>query len=262
MSGSRSRSWLQMLATVVLLLPAGPVRPAGAQAGPNLIIEHVDAATWAPTNNRFRPQSRECFWTGFAVQVGSFQVGLTDYVVDSLAVLDPTGVPLFHDPLDDDSAFLWIDIRGSWGNGADTCAPVLPEEAFWLFPNATAVDKCAQPGDVSKPGKVDVLCRRGRQLHPDMVQVRAVITYWQGEHGFSATSTQPDKSIDKRFEFLFHDDFIVDVWKLDATDPDPKRHRFTNVFTSGDVARIVVAAKKSEHIPIEGKTQEPPWWYP
>ena len=232
----------------------------------NLVIEHVDAAAWAPVNNSFHnavSPSRDStyFWTGLLAQVGTFPE--TRYTLDSLALYDASGSVVFSSPLGDDDAFLWINICGRWTDTPISRTPITADEAFWLFPNKTLPDGCGGSDAVTAPGKVSDPCKRGRQIHPDMERVRAVISYWQGPHGFDARATQAyGPRDDKKFEFWFNDGFGVDMWKLDDHgDADPANDTFVPVEIPDDVTRIVVVAAKRSG-PIEGKTQEPPWWYP
>lgn len=254
-------------APVPLPGPGAEPDPTGMTGGPaHLVIEHVDAGTWISTNNRFHKlitasQDSSYFWTGLLVQVGSFPN--TGYAFDSLALYDAAGDVEFSSRLGDGDSFLWVNVVGEWDDYPKSPVPVFPEEAFWLFPNETLADTCCGQDYSDGPGKVTERCYRGRQIHPDMERVRAVITYWQGPHGFDARSTQHyGPREDKRFEFWFRDDYRVELWKLDdADDADPKNDRFVQVELTGPVTRVVVAATK-RYGPSEGKTQEPPWWFP
>ncbi len=282
MSGRWFCRWFCPILIIVLVIVLwrwpwrpSPVTPVTGEPAPtttgaaNLVLEHVDAATWAPTNNRFHhagtvSEDSSYFWTGFLVQVGNFPD--VDYVLDSLALYDATGAVVYSSRLADGDPFVWINIVGSWKDLAKSPTPLDPDEAFWLFPNRKVADGCGGSDAVVGPGEVSDVCKRGRQLHPDMERVRAVISYWQGPGGFTAKSTQAPGTdglyrTDKKFEFWFGDAFEVQAWELvESTDGDHSKDRFDRVSIPA-VTRVVVSAKP-EGGSTEGKTQEPPWWYP
>jgi len=276
-----SISWSALLVLVMIGCAAssGSFRTEG-MADPcdlgtaHLLLEHVDAATWMSINNHPHDPShdtdpdRSHVWSGLLMQIGDFDG--SRWTFDSVSVYTSD---LSHPDVTvgRTGPFAWINVVSE--RTEDYCdTPMSAEEAFDYFPwpkriSASGgivmkVDAGVDAGALHPSLKPTGEMWRGEQLHSDMTGVHGMLTYWQGDSGFLARSTQPLFGHDRRWEFWFGDAFTVTVDTLfrNGTDDDYTDDVLVSWKEYDDATRIVVHAHDAG--PSDVQTQPPPWWWP
>ena len=184
-----------------------PIQPPGTTLG--TLTFHDGVASWITTTNSFakvnRPSVSE--WFGVLYQFGNFTDQTEDFI-GQLRFKGPTGDPVTTPPLSDEGTldaadFKWVNIVSPT---AGAVAPMLPEDAFALFPNSHTSNVC----DMGPSGD---RCLRDRRIHWDQPAIDFILTYWQSNNGYDVASRPSTGGC--QITFSFRNNFEVDIYKFD-----------------------------------------------
>lgn len=226
----------------------------GGSAPANLIIENSDAGEWIDFSNAFTfdptDPDDECtgdqlvYRPGVLFQFGNYRVK-SAYAYDHISIYETSGaVTTYGD-------WVWIDIVSEYPDHRDP--PIEPDEALGLYPNE---------GLPSTHCEIDTAdwCLRSRLISGFMNDVKALMTYWQGEQGYGIAAVQTkDVCSGNEFRFAFNNKFRVDVYQ--PSDPFTTTSMGTpTTFALGTVDSIKVFVNTTGT--TKNETQPPPWPYP
>jgi hypothetical protein len=133
----------------------------------------------------------------------------------------------------------------------------MPTDPQVLAPDCFYCIEGLVPCDTPMP--LDPSCLRGRKLHAYQSPV-AVMTYWQGEHGYEMSAIQESgfEDQDNGFRYWFKDPFSVRVYRANTSEwKMVELDESVELLGPGKVDQIKV--KVDAKPPEFGTHQDPPW---
>lgn len=156
-------------------------------------------------------------WFGFLMQLGVYEGAGFQFDKIEFKYRGETTAEYAYDKANP-NAFTWINLVGTGGAGGSGTVPMTKAQVDWFLPvpvfDISYTNVCSQLEacqgkdfccDCDEDNKSAVIseCLRQRKLHRELVDVFAILTYWEGKNGYVVEST--DDGMFNSFEFVFND---------------------------------------------------------
>lgn len=213
-----------------------------------LIVQHRDAGAWTDITNAFavgecdptKPNRR----SGLLFQFGTLKGAMYRYKEIQIHGAKP----------DTFANVVWVNMIAEHSIEGK---PIEPAKALGLYPNKSNQPDPNCPECANQPEE----CRRTRLLNP-YLSFGALLTFWQGPSGWSATAKEEkNPCTGNSFRFSFTDPFRVEVYSLTADANGNPVIGVPREYAVGEVDSVVVVVEENPAGDL-GKIQDPPWLYP